>query len=401
MKEFVIQRMLRSGPWTLKSLVEKYALRVDDHDPDLVAINYHQIDSRPATCRLVRECRGLVLEKGSWNVVSYALFRFFNYGEHPTITRSIRISDAVILEKIDGSLISCFFYKGKWRMSTRGRIDGDGGLPLGNGTFSDLFWDVVTQRYPNLVKCLDSQYTYYFELTAPENRVVTPYADRALHLLTMRQIETWKEVGRSVVLDAANQMGVRLPGEYTARTAEDVVRMARELKPMEEGYVAVNYSQTDCDGLSYKRVKIKNPAYVAMAHLKESATSSIRGFLQVVIRGEEEEVISYFPEYKPYIDEIKAKWSVFVDSIMSVEKDVAPLLARKSAGDKDVRKDFAQIVTRTPFPAYWFAVYDGKALYFSDFMDKLIERASEKSVASKMVRVLNLKGITLKQRDDG
>jgi tRNA splicing ligase len=70
---------------------------------NLVVLNYSQIDS-PKNHPIVMECRGLILEQDTWNVVCYPFRRFFNAGEIENDSFDYR--NAFALEKVDGTLIS-------------------------------------------------------------------------------------------------------------------------------------------------------------------------------------------------------------------------------------------------------------------------------------------------------
>ena len=92
---------------------------------------------------IVQECRSLILEDGTWNVVSMAFKRFFNPGEGTAAV--IDWDTASAHQKMDGSLLQLFYYKDRWRCSTRGRLDGSGGLSDSSEfkTFGDLFWHLM------------------------------------------------------------------------------------------------------------------------------------------------------------------------------------------------------------------------------------------------------------------
>lgn len=78
--ELEVQKYLRSGK-TLEQLTSELGIKVTHHSSDpLVILNYCQIDS-PKFHPITLECRGLVLEKQSWNIVARSFKRFFNFGE--------------------------------------------------------------------------------------------------------------------------------------------------------------------------------------------------------------------------------------------------------------------------------------------------------------------------------
>lgn len=97
--ELNVQKYLRNGK-TLADLELDLGIKSSEYG-NLVILNYSQIDS-PKNHPIVMECRQLVLEKGTWNIIHMAMKRFFNYGEALELTADFDYSRAVALDKIDG-----------------------------------------------------------------------------------------------------------------------------------------------------------------------------------------------------------------------------------------------------------------------------------------------------------
>lgn len=392
MKELNVQKYLRSGK-TLDELKDDYGIKFKENGT-LVVLNYDQINSTK-TDPIVMECRSLILEIGTWDIISAAFYRFFNYGEAENITGNFNFKNAVATEKIDGSIIHVFYYKNEFRMSTRGMIDGGGDVGLCNITFNNLFNLTVKECTGNNIydffMKLDPSYNFIFELTSPENRVVTQYKERSLHLLTMRSVnEDWAEVAPEKVDDYAVLLGVKRPKVYSFSDITSLVQMAAELKELDEGYVCVDYSK-QVNG-NYLRLKVKNPAYVAVAHLKESSSASMRALMQLIIAGEQEEFISYFPEYKKYIDEIVKKYNEYMSDI---EKDIN----HARTMDKSDRKIYAQWAKTTTCPPLLFQYIDGRINSWNDYMAGILEKKSPKVFAKKMLKTLKIKDIEWESKD--
>lgn len=73
-----VQKYLRSGK-TLKDLKSELGIIFSEYE-NLVILNYSQIDS-PKFHPITMECRGLILEKDTWDIVSFPFRRFFNENE--------------------------------------------------------------------------------------------------------------------------------------------------------------------------------------------------------------------------------------------------------------------------------------------------------------------------------
>ena len=383
MKELNVQKYLRSGR-TLDDLESEYFIKANCHE-NLVVLNYHQFDS-PKTDPITMECRGLILEKYTWNIVARSFHRFFNYKESPEITGEFDISTAHILEKIDGSIITVFWYNDRWYMATRSSIEGQGKVGFLDKTFNDLFHK-VTEQYPNFWVNINSDYCYVFELVSPENKVIYPYDYRALYLLTMRETEEFSEITYKKVEKEANKLGVLLPKKVKASDVDEVSNL---FDGIEEGFVAVNYTQINEFG-DFLRIKIKNPNYISIASLKQSCGNSLRSLLWLVISGESDEFLSYFPEYNIYIKQIKERYNEFVQEIHRMEKEI--LDKAKEEKTREDKKQMALKIKDHPYNEILFAMYNNKANSLNDWIEKQTKKRGEKAFAKKMLDMLGIKDI--------
>lgn len=77
-----VQDFLRKyGEFGLTLLNAQYGIvATKDEEGKRVILNYDQIES-PKFDPIVKECRGLCLEIGTWNILARGFFRFFNIGE--------------------------------------------------------------------------------------------------------------------------------------------------------------------------------------------------------------------------------------------------------------------------------------------------------------------------------
>ena len=183
-----IQKYLREKG--LDAAVEEFKL-VINKDGSLVQLNYSMIDS-PKAAPECCECRGLILDSSrDWEAVSFPFYRFFNEGEGPAAT--IDLAKASLQEKRDGSLITLYWhpYRERWQPATRGRILADGNVGKnGAKTFEQLFWEAAagTTITEKNLELFGKRFCYVFELTGPENRVLTSYAKAELSLLGARRL---------------------------------------------------------------------------------------------------------------------------------------------------------------------------------------------------------------------
>lgn len=165
---------------------------------NLVMFKYSQIDS-DMSLPLVKECRGIVLNEDTLDVVSCGFFKFFNYGE--VNADDIDWSSCYCTEKLDGSLIKVVRIGNMLLVSTNGTIDAykapiveQIGCKAKN--FGELFEDglkyysIDVESFKNM---LDEGKTYMFELTSPFNKIVVQWHETKLNFIGVRDNSTLEE----------------------------------------------------------------------------------------------------------------------------------------------------------------------------------------------------------------
>ena len=311
----------------LQALVDEFNMVVTDY-PDRVVLNYNQIDS-PRFHPICDECRALILRKDTWEVMARSFDRFYNVGEGES-WKDFPVEKARIDEKLDGSLISVY-YDGEWQASTRKMAFAEGGTAFGI-TFRQIFDKAV--KNTRLMWYLDQQenknFTYVFELTSPMNRVVTPYEDTSVTLIGIRNNYNGYEIGKRALDYVSEQTDIARPKVFECDSIEDLQKQAADLNVMDEGFVLV----VEQDG-TFRRLKCKNPKYVAIAHMRDNGSISPRRILTLIVANEYKEYLGYFPEDEKYFDYVK---DIYDESLARILKiwDVTK--------DKESQKEFALVV---------------------------------------------------------
>lgn len=259
----------------------------------------------------MQDCRGLVLEKGTWKVMSLAFRKFFNSQEGNAA--KIDWDTASVLEKLDGTLIQVYWdwHKNTWFAGTTGTAEGEGEVNNKMGTtFNDLFWDTVNNKYTFNECLLNKDLIYVFELTTPYNIVVKPHGESSATILTVRNRETLAELSGKDLEMTAISLGIPLVKKFDLN-AKDVGTLLRTFEGMpwsEEGYVVVD--------AEFNRVKIKNPAYLAVHHLKGKTAE--HNILTIVKTNEIEEFASTFPERKEELLKLKENYDLLTAKLNMV-----------------------------------------------------------------------------------
>lgn len=333
------QLMLRTKVETLTTLEQKYALKIKRHAkfPQLVMLCYDQLES-PMGSIIAQECRGLILdEQDDWRAVSRPYTKFFNVEEHPAA--KIDWSTARALEKLDGSIMSLYFYAGEWQVASNGTPDAGGGCFSHGFTFAELFWRVFAECSYSLPSEEHQNTTFMFELMTKFNRVVVQHPKNRLVLTGGRNRDTGFEFDARVLGERCNYEFVR---DFGGLTTEEITASFNGMSPVEqEGYVVVD--------ANFNRVKVKNPAYVIMHRQRDGF--SVKSIVELQLLGETSEILAYFPEWSATFELVKQKLDALVSELEVAYEGIKSI---------ENQKDFALEAVKTRLSAALFQLRKGK-----------------------------------------
>ena len=298
-KLFEVQKYLKNGK-TLKNLEEEFAIKYKWHPNLPIFILDYTIDS-PKTHPITIECRSLVLDE-NFDIVSVSFRRFFNYGEALDITKEFNWDDFSSWEKLDGSYIAIFSYKGELVIRTRfSWADSDCGLS--NRTWGLLVVSCLTEDQINMI-CKNDNLTLVFELTSPWNQVVKYYPNTDITLLTVIYNDG-RELGQTGVNFIAREFGFKRPQEFNFKSIDECIEYLDNMnaeKTTDEGFVLLDDNRL--------RLKIKNKYYLLLHSLNgNDELTSFKKLVPVCLNGEIDEIVAYFPHLKDIVEETKFKLS--------------------------------------------------------------------------------------------
>ena len=331
-----------------------YNLKISEDD-GYVLFKYNQIAS-DFNEEICKEARGLILDtQDNFRVVRYAFKKFFNVDEG--FAARLDWDTAVATEKIDGSIMSVWFARGKWHLSTNGTIDAFKAELNGVGpykTFGELFESVLPlSRFSEFSNILAHQ-CYTFELVSPYNKVVIDYPETKVYLLSIRNMNTLVEHPLDEVEEFAARFDFTVPERYDLNNEADYRKVVEQMPEGHEGIVV-----RDANG---ERVKIKTLLYFEMHRAKNNGVITLERIVDLIRANDHYEFLSYFPEYQSVFDDVKRQ----IDHSEVVVEKVRQDVAEWKKNNKDVyeqdarmaRKGFAQDLGKKG-PLY-FAEYDGK-----------------------------------------
>ncbi len=341
----------------LEKLTEVYKIDAV-RDGDLVSLKYNQIES-PMAEAIVQECRGMVVRDAGKDskVLAHPYNKFWNMGEH--LAAAIDWSTAWVLDKLDGSMAILYHDDNRWQFASSGSPLGGGRYGSSTLTFGQKFWQTFLETGMKLpTKNTLQNCAFFFELIAPDNRIVCNYAKPQLVLHGARFRDSEEEHSRWFLKAVCEDNNWSLVNAHPLRSAEEALEASKNLNPVEnEGFVVVDSK--------FNRVKIKSPKYVALHHLKDKFTP--RGAVHLWKAGEIAETLQYFPE--------------ITDLVMGVANKLEAVCTTafedyQNAKNLPTRKDFALAVKDKPWRSICFKLMDSQGTSVED-AKKILREGSD------------------------
>ena len=228
-----------------------------------------------------RECRGLVFDMDG-KLINRRYHKFFNVNERDeTAIHKIDWSRPhVILEKLDGSMVSPCYVNGHLRWMTKMGI-----------TDTSMEAEAFVASRPDYAELaayyLDNGFTPIFEWCSNKNRIVLDYPEDRLVLTAMRENAS----GNYLLQDALEAIGRRygipvvMTYVFTSMSLQDVVESIRQMGDIEG--VVVRFD----DG---HMVKIKSDWYVRI-HKVKSLLGQERDVVALILNNELDDMLPVLP----------------------------------------------------------------------------------------------------------
>ena len=273
---------------------------------------------------------------------------------------------AVLIGKVDGSLIKIWWDYDGWVISTNGTIDAFK-AECGDTTYGDLVQKVI-DRIPNFLKMLDRDYTYMFELTSPFNRIVVHYEGINLWYLGRRNILDDTEDSEGLELD-----GLLYPEVYPHTSLAECIAAAHVMGDDEEGYVV-------CDA-EFNRIKIKGDEYLALHKMRGNGPLTVLRVIEMYQQGTLDDFVAYYPEFKDFIDDVIQRIRYYIEVCETAFKVISSVI-----GAMGERRDFA-MYANTYMPivrSYLYARLDEKVKDGSDYLMNMRARTLASYIMAEM-----------------
>ena len=311
-----IQKFLNDTNGDLEKLRKDYKVKhTINKDEDLISLcyrtvelwndeNYEQLKFHP----IVKECRGIVLENKTWNLVANTFDRFYNLNECEEDLNKFNFNNFYAFDKEDGTLIIIYNYKGKWRANTKATFTDDGSKSSSNRYWKDMVLTCFNMHSLEYLDDMgfDKNCSYIFELCIPNliDSIVKEYDKYQMFLLSIFEKE--KEFNFKTVENFYNNIKNNLPQGNNIKligykNIQSLLDAHNYVKELEE-------KKLDDEGLVLRddkniRIKMKNLHYLEKFKAKYQILS-LRNVLEIIIENKHESFIQSLPNYKDYINEI-------------------------------------------------------------------------------------------------
>ena len=244
-------------------------VKEDPSIPELYMLVYDR-DKSDFSIPLVKECRGIILEKNTNKVVCHTLNR----------KDDIPIDEDVeYREYIDGSHIKLFCYNDEWRLSTTRCIDANKAYWTSDKSFARLFNDSRNVSCMNSYSELDENYCYGFVICHTDNRIVKKYECNKLYHVCSRNMRDYKIENIDI--------GVEKPRILDETEIENITNnIINDIVP--DAIFITNNG---------KHNVIYNPSYKLCKDLRCSTTDMLYEYIMNCCKGDRELYVTQYEEW--------------------------------------------------------------------------------------------------------
>jgi RNA ligase len=294
-------------------------------------------DADPVGSAVRRECRGLIFNTETGNLISHPYHKFFNAGEkEETQLNKINLYEPhIVLEKLDGSMIRPIPTPEGFRLGTKAGI-----------TDVAMNAEVFVADKPHYAtfinKCIQKGTTPIFEWVSRKNRIVVDYPEDNLILTGLRYNDTGKYVDYQIMSDYATSWNIPVVKAVDGLAVQNIdlfVKQVREWDDGEEGVVVRFDSGHMC--------KVKSADYV-LRHKSKDSISQEKNVLQTILNDSVDDLVPLLtPEDGERIQRFQgAFWAALED----VGTEIHDLYKQIDRGQD--QKEFAMMAVPSVLPQY-------------------------------------------------
>jgi RNA ligase len=233
-------------------------------------------ESDPVGSAVRRECRGLIFDTATGNLISRPYHKFFNAGEKDeTQLNKINLYEPhIVLEKLDGSMIRPIPTKEGFRLATKAGI-------TDVAMNAEVFIADKPQYAAFINEMICMRMTPIFEWCSRKNRIVIDYPEDKLVLTAIRRVVTGRYIihanlQKFVVYDETGFYKVPVVRSIDGLSVQNIELFVEQVREWDDGEGVVLRFDTG------HMVKVKADDYV-LRHRSKDAINREKNVLQTIL----------------------------------------------------------------------------------------------------------------------
>jgi RNA ligase len=314
----------------LPHIVGRDEFRVTDKD-NYTVINYMVAfentflwdDNDPIGSSIRRECRGITFDNDG-KLICRKYHKFFNVGEkEETQLNKINLYEPhIVLEKLDGSLISCQPTAEGFVLVTKAGV-------TDISQQAEVFIADKLNYSRFIKKCIQKGTTPIFEWCSRKNRIVIDYPEDQLILTAMRYVFEGSYVTYEVMKNYATAWGIPVV-KAIAGDDTNITEVVDHIRKWDDGEGVVLRFDTG------HMVKIKADQYV-LRHKTKDQVSQEKNIIQIILNDDVDDLVSLLTPDD--VSRIQQFQQVFWKGVDETTQELIEMYS--SGKDIESQKDFA------------------------------------------------------------
>ena len=258
-----------------------------------------------------RECRGLIFDTATGQLISRPYHKFFNAGEREeTQLNKINLYEPhIVLEKLDGSMIRPIPTADGFRLATKAGIT----------DIAEQAEEFIADKsnYNIFIrKCIQKGTTPIFEWCSRKNRIVVDYPEDNLILTGLRYNDTGKYVDYEVMVNYATAWNIPVVKAVNGLAVQNIDLFVRQVREWDDGEGIVLRFDTG------HMCKVKSADYV-LRHKSKDSISQEKNVLQTILSDSVDDLIPLLtPEDGERIQRFQNAFWMSVDDLASEMADL-------------------------------------------------------------------------------
>ena len=299
--------------------------------------------------KIRRECRGLIFNTATGELISRPYHKFFNVGEREeTSINKINLYEPhVVLEKLDGSMIRPIPTPEGFRLGTKAGIT--------DVAMNAEYFIADKKHYSQFIhKCFQRNITPIFEWCSRKNRIVVDYPEDQLILTAMRYVSDGNYVHYDSMKNYASARDIPVVKAVDGLAVQNIDLFVKQVREWDDGEgVVLRFDNGHM-------VKVKADEYV-LRHKSKDQISQEKNVLQVILDDSVDDVVPLLtPDDANRLKEFQGVfWASVVD--LCIDMDHLFQIGTKKYPDK---KDFAVEYVQKEIPPMYapimYAMKGGK-----------------------------------------